>query len=214
MKKEISMQEEINEQELKERLALIESMMLEGRRTTQRWGWTIVLWGAAFYFAIAWSSGMFTGPIWGGHYLAWPVTMIGTFVFVRVLASKRHKEAGTPTTTIGRAIISIWTAMGISIFALLLPMGLSGRGDQQTYVAVISAMLGMANAGSGILLKWKAQFACAVVWWIAGAVSCLGSITQSSIAFLTAIFFCQIVFGIYCMMLEARVRKLRGAVHA
>lgn len=208
------MLEETSEQDLKERLNLISNMIAEGRRTTQSWGWTIVVWGVAFYVAIVWSSGIFTGPIFGGHYLAWPVTMIGTFVLVSVLASKRHKDAGTPATTIGRAIISIWTAMGISMFALLLPMGLSGRGDQQTYLAVISAMLGMANAASGILLKWKAQFACAVVWWIAGAVSCLGSITQSSIAFLTAIFLCQIVFGIYCMMLEARVRKIRGAAHA
>jgi hypothetical protein len=207
------MREQTNEQDLNERLDLISTMIAEGRRTTESWGWTIVLWGVAFYVAIAWSSGVFTGPIWGGRYLAWPVTMIGTFVFVRVLASNRRKEARAPATTIGRAMISIWTAMGISIFALLLPMGASGRGDQQVYIAVISAMLGMANAASGILLKWKAQFACAVVWWLAGAVSCLGTITQSTLAFLIAIFLCQIVFGIYAMLMESR-RNRRETAHA
>jgi hypothetical protein len=207
------MREQTNEQDLNERLDLISTMIAEGRRTTESWGWTIVLWGVAFYAAIAWSSGVFTGPIWGGRYLAWPVTMIGTFVFVRVLASNRRKEARAPATTIGRAMISIWTAMGISIFALLLPMGASGRGDQQVYIAVISAMLGMANAASGILLKWKAQFACAVVWWLAGAVSCLGTITQSTLAFLIAIFLCQIVFGIYAMLMESR-RNRRETAHA
>jgi hypothetical protein len=140
--------------------------------------------------------------------------MVGTYVFVRLVAANRSKETKAPATTVGRAIISIWAAMGISIFALLLPLGLSGRADQQTYIAVISAMLGMANAGSGILLKWKAQFACAVVWWVAGAVSCFGSMTQSSIAFLVAIFLCQIVFGLYCMVAEARIRKVRGTAHA
>jgi hypothetical protein len=207
------MREQTNEQDLNERLDLISTMIAEGRRTTESWGWTIVLWGVAFYVAIAWSSGVFTGPIWGGRYLAWPVTMIGTFVFVRVLASNRRKEARAPATTIGRAMISIWTAMGISIFALLLPMGASGRGDQQVYIAVISAMLGMANAASGILLKWKAQFACAVVWWLAGAVSCLGTITQSTLAFLIAIFLCQIAFGIYAMLMESR-RNRRETAHA
>jgi hypothetical protein len=207
------MREQTNEQDLNERLDLISTMIAEGRRTTESWGWTIVLWGVAFYVAIAWSSGVFTGPIWGGRYLAWPVTMIGTFVFVRVLASNRRKEARAPATTIGRAMTSIWTAMGISIFALLLPMGASGRGDQQVYIAVISAMLGMANAASGILLKWKAQFACAVVWWLAGAVSCLGTITQSTLAFLIAIFLCQIVFGIYAMLMESR-RNRRETAHA
>jgi hypothetical protein len=207
------MREQTNEQDLNERLDLISTMIAEGRRTTESWGWTIVLWGVAFYVAIAWSSGVFTGPIWGGRYLAWPVTMIGTFVFVRVLASNRRKEARAPATTIGRAMISIWTAMGISIFALLLPMGASGRGDQQVYIAVISAMLGMANAASGILLKWKAQFACAVVWWLAGAVSCLGTITQSTLVFLIAIFLCQIVFGIYAMLMESR-RNRRETAHA
>jgi hypothetical protein len=207
------MREQTNEQDLNERLDLISTMIAEGRRTTESWGWTIVLWGVAFYVAIAWSSGVFTGPIWGGRYLAWPVTMIGTFVFVRVLASNRRKEAKAPATTISRAMISIWTAMGISIFALLLPMGASGRGDQQVYIAVISAMLGMANAASGILLKWKAQFACAVVWWLAGAVSCLGTITQSTLVFLIAIFLCQIVFGIYAMLMESR-RNRRETAHA
>lgn len=208
------MQEQTSEQDLKERLDLISTMIAEGRRTTESWGWTIVLWGVAFYVAIAWSSGILAGPIWGGHYLAWPVTMIGTFVFVRVLASNRHKHSKAPATTIGRAIMSIWTAMSISMFALLLPMGLSGRGDQQVYTAVIAAMLATANGASGILLKWKAQFACAVVWWLAAAASCFGTITQSSIAFLVAIFLCQIVFGIYAMICDSRRRRQYGAVHA
>ena len=69
--------------------------------------------------------------------------------------------------------------MGISMFALLLPLGLSGRADQQVCVAVVATMLGTANAASGILLKWKAQFACAVVWWLASAAALFGTDTQS-----------------------------------
>ena len=199
--------------ELTERLELIASMMAEGRRSTTRWAWTIVLWGVAFYVAIAWSSGFLGGPIWGQHYMAWPVTMIGTWLLSWGLATRMAKSAKAPMTTMKRAIISIWTAMGISMFALLLPLGLSGRADQQVCVAVVVTLLGMANAASGILLKWKAQFACAVVWWAAGSASLFGSITQSTIAFLAAIFFCQIVFGIYAVILESRGRR-QGAANA
>jgi hypothetical protein len=208
------MQEETSAQDLTARLKLIESMIAEGRRSTTRWAWTIVLWGVAFYVAIAWSSGMFGGPIWGQHYMAWPVTMIGTWLLTWALIGRMRKGARTPMTTVGRAIQAIWVAMGISMFALLLPMGLSGRADQQVCVAVIATLLGTANAASAILTKWKAQFACAVVWWLASAASLFGTVTQSTIAFLAAIFLCQIVFGIYAMVLESRSRKPGEAVHA
>jgi len=114
----------------------------------------------------------------------------------------------------GRAISSIWISMGISMFILLLSLGLSGRTDQQLFVAVIAAMLGTTNAASGMILKWKQQFACGVVWWLAAIVSCFGSVAQSVIAFLIAIFVCQILFGVYGMVLEARMRKQREAAHA
>ena len=104
--------------------------------------------------------------------------------------------------------------MGISMFALLLPLGMSGRADQQVGVAVVVTLLGTANAASGFLLKWKAQIACAVVWWLAATASLFGTVTQSSIAFLVAIFFCQIVFGIYAMILESRERRRQGAANA
>jgi hypothetical protein len=200
--------------ELTERLELIANMMAEGRRSTTRWAWSIVLWGVAFYVAIAWSSGLFGGPIWGQHYMAWPVTMIGTWLLTWTLAGRMRKSAKAPMTTMRRAIMSIWVAMGISMFALLVPLGLSGRGDQQVCVAVVATLLGTANAASGILVKWKAQIACAVVWWLASAASLFGTVTQSTIAFLAAIFFCQIVFGIYAMILESREQRRQGAVNA
>jgi len=187
-------------------------MIAEGRRTTENLSWTFVLWGVAYYVAILWSTGAFAGPIWGSSYLAWPVTMSAAFVLTWILGARKSRTQ--PATTNGRAIVSMWIAMGISMFILLLSMGLSGKGDQQTYIAIIAAMLGTTNAASGIFLKWKQQFACAVVWWAAAVASLFGTQTQSSIVFLVAIFFCQIVFGIYGMICEARIRKLRGAVHA
>jgi hypothetical protein len=194
------------EQELKDRLSLIERMIAEGRRNTESWGWTFVLWGVAYYLAIAWSA-------WGHSAWAWPVTVLIAVIVTVVTASS--KAGNHPGTTLGRAIGSIWMALGISMFLLFLTLGVSGRlTDQHLFVAVISAMLGMANGASALILRWKAQIVCAVVWWVAAVATCFGTDAQSMIVFLVAIFLCQIVFGIYGVIAEAQARKRRGPIHA
>jgi hypothetical protein len=197
------------ELELKERLNLIETMIAEGRRTTESWGWTFVLWGVAYYIAIAWAS-------WGRPNLAWPVTMIAASVLTGILASRNAGRR--PETTVGRAMMAIWLAMGISTFALMMSLGMSGRLDLHNSVAIIGAMLGAANATSSIILKWKMQFACAVVWWATAVAACFTSDRVTSIVSLVALFFCQIVFGIYGMIAESRKQKAaragQGVSHA
>jgi hypothetical protein len=197
------MQDHTTEQELKDRLSLIESMIAEGRRTTESWGWTFVLWGIAYYVAIAWSA--------GGHSVwAWPATMSIAVIITAVVAFL--KAGHHPGTTLGRAIGSIWIALGISMFLLFLALGLSGRlTDQPLFVAVISALLGMANGASALILRWRVQLACAVVWWVAAVATCFGTDAQSTIVFLVAIFLCQVVFGIYGVISES---KRRGPIHA
>ena len=192
------------ELELKDRLSLIESMIAEGRRTTESWGWTFVLWGVAYYVAIAWST-------WGHGNIAWPVTMIAASALMGALLSRRKRSQ--PGTAVGRAMMAIWLAMGISTFAIMLSLGMSGRLDAHNSVAIVGAMLGAANAASSMILKWKTQFACAIVWWAAAVAACFGSETLTTVAFLAAIFFCQIVFGVYGMIAEARERR-QGASHA
>jgi hypothetical protein len=200
------MQDHTTEQELKERLGIIETMIAEGRRNTESWGGTFVLWGVVYYLALAWSA-------WGHSVWAWPATMLIAVIVTVVVASL--KAGNHPGTTLGRAIGSIWIALGISMFVLFLALGLSGRlTDQHLFVAVISAILGLANGASALILRWKVQLACAVVWWVAAAATCFGSDAQSMIVFLVAIFLCQIVFGIYGVIAEAQVRKRRDPIHA
>jgi hypothetical protein len=195
--------------DLKDRLSLIESMIAEGRRTTESWGWTFVLWGVAYYIAIAWSA-------LGQSSIAWSVTMTVAGVLTGVIASRiagRH-----PGTTTGRAMAAIWIAMGISMFILMMCLGITGRLELHMAVAIVAAMLGTANATSSIILKWKMQFASAVVWWAAMVTALFTSEYVTGIVFLVAIFFCQIVFGIYGMISESRRHKggasAQGAYHA
>jgi hypothetical protein len=196
------------ELELKDRLSLIESMIAEGRRTTASYGWTFVLWGVAYYVAIAWSSLCQYG-------LAWPITMVSACVLMGVLVWLKRKNSGyCPVTTMRRAIWSIWIAMGLSMFVILDAIGYSGRlTDWRIFAAVAATLVGGANAASSLILKWKLQFVCAMVWWTAAVVSCFGTQKQSSIAFLAAIFLCQVVFGVYLMIREALARR-QGASHA
>ena len=199
----------VEEQELKDRLSLIESMIAEGRRTTESWGWTFLLWGVAYYIAIAWSA-------FGAPAIAWPVTMIVASVLTGVIGSRI--SAKQPETTTGRAMAAIWIGMGISLFILMVCLGVTGRLDLRIAVAIIGAMLGASNATSSIILRWKMQFACAVVWWTAMVAALFTTENIAGIIFLVAIFFCQIVFGIYGMIAESRRNKVRagaqGAFHA
>lgn len=191
--------------ELRERLNLIETMIAEGKQTTENWGWVFVLWGVAYYVAIGWS-------MWGGRGLAWPVTMVAASAVTGALAAGKGRKG--PSTTMGRAIASLWIALGVSMFIMFLSLGMSGRlRDPQVFVALAAGMLGMANAASGMILRWKLQLGCAVVWWAAVIAACFGTANEAEAGFVAAIFFCQILFGIYITFNRAsKVRQ--GASHA
>ena len=197
------------EQDLKDRLSLIETMIAEGRRSTGSWGWTFVFWGIAYYVAIAWTA-------WNHWPWAWLVTMMSAWALCWAIIQRKQKSQlkQKPGTTMGRAIFSIWVAMGVSMALLLPALGLSGRFNQHIFVAVVAAMLGTANGASGMIIRWKAQIASAFVWWAAAVAACFGSNNQCTIVFLVAIFFCQIVFGGYAMVCEARLRNPRGGSNA
>lgn len=184
--------------DIQDKLNLIQQMIAEGRRTTQSWGWAFVLWGIAYYAAIAWSA-------WGHTIWAWPViSLLAAFATFLIAVSRTRRD---PRTTLGRAVGTIWISSGMT-FSLLFPaLGFSGRlTDAHLFIAVVSGILGMANGASALLLRWRVQLACAALWWLTAVVSCFATEQQATIAFLVAIFLCQIVFGIYGMISETRPR--------
>ncbi len=206
------MHEEMSTQDLKDRVAVIESMIAEGRRSTESWGWTFLLWGVAYYVAIGWVALGQRLAVWGGNGLAWPVTMIAAVVVTIAIAFRKDK--GQPGTTVGRAIVSIWISVGISMLLLFPALSISGRIDEHAFVAIIAAVLGIANGASGMILKWRMQMACAVVWWVTSIAACFGSQAQLTAMFLSALFLCQIGFGAYAMVLESRRRRQNREAHA
>ena len=190
--------------ELKVRLELIESMLAASRRQTESWGWTFLLWGIAYYVAIA--VYQLTHAWW-----AWPVTMISAGVLTFLISMRITRSK--PGTTMGRVMCAIWISLGVSMFVLLISLAQNHMLHARSSIAIVCTLLGMANAISGMTLKWTMQIACAVVWWLAAVVVCFSNEMQSFVVFLAAIFICQIVFGIYAMICDAK-RRNAGNSHA
>jgi hypothetical protein len=189
----------MNEQEIGERLALIESMMQAGRKSTEYWGWAFLLWGIAYLVAVAWASFL---PMAAGRALAWPVTMIFAALLTIGIASKRTRNR--PRTEKSRGIRAIWTGVGFGIFVFAFPVAYSGHLQAQSFMAAIEVMLGIANVASGTFLRWQTQIAIGVLWWAAAIATCFVSGNAIAYIFLFATFVCMIGFGIYLMVRESR----------
>jgi hypothetical protein len=195
----------MNDHELTERIALIESMMQAGRKSTEYWGWNFLLWGIAYLVAVGWSSFLPAGKA-----LAWPVTMITAVLLTIVIARKRMRHE--PKTERSRVILSIWRAMGCGIFAFAFPAIYSGHFEAHAFMAAIEAMLGIAHFASGSALRWPTQMAVGGIWWVAAIASCFfPSSNGVAYIFLGAVLVCNIGFGVYLMIRESRDKALARA---
>jgi len=196
----------MNEHDINERLALIESMMQAGRKSTEYWGWNFLLWGIAYFVAVAWSSLL---PRAGGPLLAWPITMI--FAVLLTVGIARRRTRNMPRTEKSRALQAIWTAMGLGIFVFAFPVAWSGHFQAQSFMAGIEAMLGIAHVASGSFLRWPLQIVVGAVWWVAAIASCFVNGNGIAYVFLAATLVCNIGFGIYLMIRESRDKARAGA---
>jgi len=95
------------ELELKDRLSLIESMIAEGRRSTETTAGPSSFGRGLLRRHRLDRLGLYRS-------LAWPVTMVAASALTGVFASRQKHSR--PETTLGRAMSSIWTAMGVSMF--------------------------------------------------------------------------------------------------
>jgi len=189
----------MNERDISERLALIESMMQAGRKSTEYWGWNFLLWGIAYLVAVAWSSFL---PHGGGPLLAWPITMI--FATLLTIGIARRRTRNKPRSEKSRALQAIWTAMGCGIFVFAFPVAFSGHYQPQSFMAAIEVMLGIAHVASGSFLRWPLQIVVGALWWVAAIASCFVNGNGIAYVFLAATFVCMIGFGIYLMIRESR----------
>jgi hypothetical protein len=187
----------MNEREIGERIALIESMMREGRRRTEYWGWNFLLWGVAYLIAVGWSSFL------PGRMLAWPITMILAVLLTVVIARRRMRHE--PHTERSRALGMVWMAMGWGIFVFAFPAAYSGHFEAHSFMAAIEAMLGIAHVAAGSMLRWSTQIVVGALWWVAAIATCFVPGNNGvAYIFLAAVMVCNIGFGTYLMIREGR----------
>lgn len=200
------MNEQMEAQEdLVGRLDLVERMIQEGRKSTEYWGWSQVLWGGTYLVAIGWSHTAF------GMHWAWPITMIvAAIVMVAVI---RRKKRGKPVTTTGRTMRGVWTAVGIALFLFCFSAGISGHAEPHTFVAAVETLLGVAYFSGAMVLHWHTQFWVAGTWWAAAVATCFSPVEWIIPILVAATLIGMIGFGLYLMVREHRDRQ-RSLGHA
>ena len=188
------------DQELLERLELMERMVSQGRRTTQYWGWTFVLWGAGQLIALAWNI------LSGRPGIAWPVTMTLCGILTGI-GSARMRKAEHVETIVSRSLGSIWFSCGFALFFLGFIGNFMGFFTFRSFLVVMFALMGVANIASGTILRWRTQQILGVVWWVGTIVVMLGTDKTALWAFVAMTLTAELLFGIYLMYRE------RAALH-
>jgi hypothetical protein len=181
-------------------LDFIEQMILEGRRTTERWGWTFVLWGVGHAVAILWSE-------LGRAPWAWGVCMGGCGIVMGIASARRGRKGAQKTAAQSRSLGAIWQAFSISLgVAIVASIAGGSRGyfENGTFYALFFVLMGAANYASGAVLRWTLQRVAAVAWWGAALGALLAPVAVVPWLFLGMAVVGEIGFGAWLMVLERR----------
>ena len=146
--------------EINARLQSIETMMAEGRRSTQRWGWVFLLWGIGPLIAIEWEAHWAFAP-W-----AWPVTTLAC-VAVNGLVAHLRGRRGQAEPAAFRSVGAVWSCAGFTVLLLAIGAAWSGLAGLPAVYAALFALAAVAHGSSALILRWWPQFLAAFVWWIA-----------------------------------------------
>ena len=153
-----------DQKEMLDRLKLIETMMAEGKRTTQRWGWSFLLWGIGPLIAMLWAAH------WPHAEWAWPVT-IGLCIIVNGLVLKARKRRSESKTTTMRSVGAVWTCAGATVLLVAFGAVWSGMVEFRYLYVALFALAAVAHGASSLILRWWPQFLAALVWWVASVMA-------------------------------------------
>ncbi len=185
-------------------LELIEQMILEGRRTTERWGWTFVLWGVGHAVALLLSE--LAGAPW-----AWGVCMSACGLVMGVASALRRKRGPDKRPAQSRALGAIWEAFTWSLAVAIVAAAAGGsRGyfENGVFYAQFFGLMGAANYASAVVLRWPLQRAVGIAWWAAALAALLAPTPYVPWTFLGMAVIGEIGFGAWLMVLERREEAL------
>ena len=189
----------VNRDDLVQRVALMEMMIAEGRRSTGRYGWVFVMWGLIYFAATGWT-------IYLSHpNFAWPVC-VAIGILCGIVYGIGQRRSGAVLGTKSRSIAAVWQMMGTGVSLFAFSAAAAHHANSAVYVAAILFFVGLAHGTSALILRWMVQGLVAAIWWGSGiAILFVSSEAAMLGIFLTATFFGMILFGLYAMMLERRL---------
>ena len=189
----------VTRDELVQRVALMEEMIAEGRRSTARFGWSFVLWGLVTLIGIGWQ---YLQPHL--HWI-WPVAIASGFLIQFIgIAIHRRRGRSCSNNMQSRSIAAVWRMTGIAIILYAAPAIVTHTIHQIAYVAAIFIFLGLAHAISALILRWRAQGVVAGLWWAGGIATYFVPENNVLTIYIAEMFFCMVLFGLYAMWLERR----------
>jgi hypothetical protein len=183
--------------ELVQRVALMETMIAEGRRSTARFGWIFLLWGLIDLAGVGW------GELQPDFRWVWPITISAGFVLQFIILAMRRKSGHSCGGSVrGRSVAAVWSMMGLTVLLYVVAAIVQHKAGQISYVAAILMFVGMAHAISAMILRWMAQGIVAGVW-LAGGVA-IFFVPRSYVlsVFIAEMCLGMILFGLYAMWLE------------
>jgi hypothetical protein len=195
-------------EDLIQRLAMMEMMIAEGRRSTTRCGWIFVLWGLVNIAGMAWE---WERP----SYWIWPTVLAVGFGLLFLIRAMQKRDPARCANIEGRAVGAIWSMMGLAT-TLYVAAGISRHLTwQYSYVAAIFMFVGLAHAISAMILRWRVQGVVAALWWVGGiAMFFAHSGNEIFVVFPLEMFFGMVLFGLYGMMLDRRDRNGQVSANA
>jgi hypothetical protein len=185
--------------DLLQRVALMETMIAEGRRNTGRFGWIFVLWGLVCLGGDGWSY-LQPHSVW-----VWPI-VIGSGFVIQFVGIAMHRRSGhwSSDNIKSRSVAAVWRMMGIAIILYAAPAIVTHTIHQIAYIAAIFMFLGMAHATSAMILRWGAQGVVAGLWWAGGVATYFVPRDFVMTIYVVEMVCCMVLFGVYAMMLERR----------
>jgi hypothetical protein len=190
--------------DLVQRLALMEQMIAEGRRSTTRCGWIFVLWGVVDIGGMGWE--WFRSSYW-----IWPTVLVTGFALMFLILSLQKSTAPRCASMQGRTVNAIWSMMGLAT-TIYVAAGMTRHLTwQYSYLAAIFMLVGLAHAISAMVLRWRVQGFVAAIWWAGGiAMFFAHSSNEIFVIFPLEMLFGMVFFGLYAMWLDSR-NGLKGA---
>ena len=188
-----------NRAELLERLTVLEHMVNEGRRSTEKWGWNFILWGLAPLTALYWQI-HWPHPNW-----SWPVMMTLAAAITATVSSRQASSGPKHDTAVHRALSSVWAVSGSSIFLYIVVAALSHHYDDfRAFLATLFILLAIPNTVSAAVLRWRTQYLVSGMWWCAVVFAFFAPMSWEIPIYVIALLLGNVAFGIYLSIIERR----------